>query len=108
MTTELPAELQPVANHVLFQFVDEIDKNNRSAFKEKTSWGFQVPSSHTDSSKNARWVTIIGLGPDASDDFHIGQMVLVDALKWTRVVEYNGVEFARTDDKNIIAVDDET
>lgn len=104
----LPPDLLPVANHVLFQFNDEIDKSRNSSFKEKTKWGFELAASYTDSSKKPRWVTIIGLGPDAAEEFHVGQVVLVDALKWTRVVEYNGVEFARTDDKNIIAVDDET
>lgn len=104
----LPKDLQPIANHILFQFNDEIDKNRRFSFKEKTNWGFEIRGDHETASKMARWVTIIGMGPDVSDEFHVGQVVLVDALKWTKLVEYDGVEFARTDETHILAVDDDT
>jgi len=104
----LPPELEPIDNHILFQFIDEIDRNKRSAFKEQTEWGFQLGVSIDKTSRKARWGVIIGMGPDAEDDgFEVGQMVLIDALRWTRICEYKGIEFSRTDSDQILAVLDE-
>ncbi len=104
----LPSELEPIANHILFQFQEEIDRRRNSAFKNKTDWGFELPSVIDDTTQKPRWVIIIGIGPEVSDEFHIGQRVLLDALKWTRQVDYKGLQFARTDPDNILAVDDNT
>ncbi len=103
----LPSELEPIANHILFQFQDEVDKAKKGAFLHQTKWGFELPTQLDDTTKTPRWVVIIGLGPEVSEEFHIGQKVLVEALKWTRVVDYKGVRFARTDPDQIIAVDDD-
>lgn len=103
----LPSELEPVANHILFQFEDETDLARKGSFKKQTDWGFELPTQLDDTTKSPRWVVIIGLGPDVSEEFHVGQKVLVDALKWTRVVDYKGVRFARTDPDQILAVDDD-
>jgi len=104
----LPSELEPIANHVLFQFQDDVDAAQRGVFKNKTKWGFELPSRIDETTKLPRWVTIIGLGPDVSEELHVGQKVLVDALKWTRIVDYKGLRFARTDPEQILAVDDNT
>ena len=104
----LPSELEPIANHILFQFQEEIDRGRNSTFRNKTNWGFELPTQVDDTTKKPRWVIIIGLGPEVSDEFHVGQRVLLDALKWTRQVEYKGLQFARTDPAHILAVDDNT
>ena len=106
--TSIPSELQPIADHILFQFLEETEKHGHNLFKEKTGWGFQMKSSHEDTTKTPRWVEIIGLGPDVPEEFHIGQTVLVAPLMWTRQVDYKGLQFARTDPDQILAVDDET
>ena len=103
----LPAELEPIANHVLFQFEDDVDRARLNAFKRKTNWGFEMSSHIDDTTKSPRWVKIIGLGPDVEEELQVGQRVLVDALKWTRVVDYKGLRFARTDPQQILAVDDD-
>ncbi len=104
----LPNELEPIANHVLFQFQDDVDAAHLGVFKDKTKWGLELPSRIDDTIKTPRWVTIIGLGPDVNKELHVGQKVLVDALKWTRIVDYKGLRFARTDSDQILAVDDNT
>jgi len=103
----LPEELEPIANHILFQFVEETFKSQKGAFQNKTDWGFEVKVNIDDTTKSPRWVKIIGLGPDVKD-LHIGQVVLVEPLKWTRQSEYKGIEFARTDDRYILAIDETT
>lgn len=101
----LPSDLEPIDNHILFQFVDEVDRSRRSAFKEQTEWGFQLGTSLDDTTKKCRWGVVIGLGPDAEEEgFYVGQMVLIEALRWTRICEYKGVEFSRTDSNQIVAV----
>ena len=104
----LPNDLEPVSNHILFQFLDKTSKSQKGAFENKTNWGFQLKTSIDETTKAPRWVKIIGLGPDAEEEFHVGQVVLVKPLKWTRQVEYNGVEFARTDNNHILAIDEDT
>ena len=100
----LPPELEPVANHILFQFEDEIDKSRRSTFKEKTDWGFEMQGSVEETTTLGRWAYIIGLGPDVDEGFSIGQKILIEKLMWTKTVDYNGLKFARTDDTQVIAV----
>ena len=104
--TTLPDELEPIADHILFCFFEETENHGHRFFKNKTDWGFEVFSSPDDTTKTPRWVEIIGLGPDVPEEFHVGQRVLVEPLKWTRQVEYKGLQFARTDPDQIIAVDD--
>ncbi len=101
----LSTELEALSNHILFQFHDEIDRARKNSFKNKTTWNFELPSNIDDTTKAPRWATIIALGPDVMDDFHVGQVVLIDALKWTRAVMYKGGEFSRTDDRQILAID---
>lgn len=108
LPTVLPTELEPISNHILFQFLDETNAGDKGAFVEQTDWGFHLGSSLDDTTKAPRWVEIIALGPEAPDYFHVGQIVLVEPLQWTRQVEYDGVTFARTDADQIIAVDDDT
>jgi hypothetical protein len=97
-------DLEPIANHVLFEFLDDFFASG--TFKKKTDWGFELAGTHEDTTQSPRWGKIIGLGPDVSDEFHIGQEVLIAPLRWTRRVEYKGLTFARTDPDNIIAVAD--
>ena len=101
-------DLEPISNHVLFQFIEEAGYGQHKLFKNKTDWGFELGSSHDDTTKTPRWVKIIGIGPEVPDDFHIGQVVLVQALAWTRQVDYKGVQFARTDPDRILAIDEDT
>ena len=101
-------DLEPISNHVLFQFIEEAGHGEHKLFKNKTNWGFKLGSSYNDTTKTPRWVKIIGLGPEITDDFHVGQVVLVKALAWTRQVTYKDVEFARTDPDNILAIDEDT
>jgi hypothetical protein len=101
-------DLEPIADHILFQFADEVHTSGNQLFKNKTEWGFELGATHEDTTQTPRWVEIIGLGPDVPDIFHVGQTVLVKALSWTRRVEYGGIQFARTDPEQILAVDDDT
>lgn len=48
------------------------------------------------------------MGPDVPDYLHVGQRVLLEPLRWTRQVDYKGLQFARTDPNQILAVDDDT
>jgi hypothetical protein len=106
--SELVAELEPIADHILFQFLDETEKGGHNLFKNKTDWGFELVSTHEDTTKIPRWAKIIGLGPDVPEYHHVGQVVLIEALRWTRQVDYKGLEFARTDPDQILAVDDDS
>lgn len=104
--TTLPSDLEPIADHILFQFLDDI--HSGGLFKNKTDWGFEMVASTDDTSQTPRWAKIIGMGPDVPDYHHVGQHVLIKPLSWTRRVNHGGIEFARTDPDQILAVDDDT
>ena len=104
----VPDELEPIADHILFQYHDDTETSGANLFKNKTKWGFELSTSHDDTTKTPRWVTIIGMGPDVPDYLHVGQRVLLEPLRWTRQVDYKGLQFARTDPNQILAVDDDT
>lgn len=101
----LPSELEPIADHILFQFLDET--HSSGAFKNTTDWGLEIAATHQDTTQSPRWVEIIGMGPDVPEEFFIGQRVLLNPLSWTRRVNYGGIEFARTDPSRVLAVDDD-
>lgn len=105
--TDFPSELEPIDNHILFQFDDELDKDRRNTFKEATDWGFVIRGSIQETTRLGRWGRIVALGPEAVEDgFDVNQRILIAPLAWTRVVEYKGITFARTDSNQILAVDE--
>jgi hypothetical protein len=60
-----------------------------------------------------RWARVLGLGPDVEDDIEIGDLVLCDALKWSRRIPLGRdgqeiVYFWNINVADILVVDDDT
>lgn len=53
--------------------------------------------------KYARWVRVESVGPDIKD-FSKGDIVLVEALKWTTEVKYEGQSYWKSDDTKVLAI----
>lgn len=94
-------KLRPILNHIIFQFVDEVD--SKGQFVQKTDWGFTIPGHFDDSAKSPRWGTITHVGPDCKH-VKVGQQVLINALKWTPGFKFNDQRFWRTDETQIVAI----
>lgn len=99
-------KLRALHNHIIFQFVDEVDAKGQFVPKyDKVSGTSLILRSHyDDSAKSPRWVNIVALGPDCTDEVsRPGIQLLVDALKWTRGAKFNGQTYWRTDETQILA-----
>ena len=102
--------LKPLHNGILFQFEENtVRKQNmheRVEFVEKTSWGFE--HSNFDVSINKpRWVIVTAVGDECSNEVQPGMRVLVDALKWTIGIPFNGDTYWKTDSDQVLAIDDD-
>ena len=110
MTKKFP--LRVFHNDVMFQFEDESTwladgKVKARGFKEKTDWGFVFTNSK-DSASNPRWGIVVTIGPDVDEDIFIGKRVLIENLKWTEGVDFEGHKYWKTTDEFILCVDDST
>lgn len=105
--------LKAIANHVIFVFEDELrmksmegsDKKERH-FVEKTNSGIEIVTTN-ESLNNPRWGFVVAIGPRCDKDIKVGMRILIEPLKWTNGVEVGGDWFWRTNDENVMAIDDD-
>lgn len=90
--------LRAIKNHIIFQFVDEVD--SKGQFVETTKWGFVIPGHFDNSAKSPRWAVVKEIGPEC-ENVKVGQQVLINALKWTAGFKFNGERFWRTDESQV-------
>jgi len=104
------AKIKAIRNHVIFKFEDSIAKKSdhgstRRQFEEVTDWGFEM-SSYDDGAKKPRWGIVVSVGHEVTCDVHVGSRILIEALQWTEAMEVEGVPYWRTDDYQIMALDE--
>ena len=100
------SKLRAIRNHILFQFEDDYTYHmGVRQFDSKTDWGFSVVRSD-ESTQDPRWVRIVAVGPKVPEDLKPGMRVLVEPLKWTKAVMFEGEEYARTDSDCILIIDE--
>jgi len=105
------ASIKAIRNHIIFQFENEIVKKTnqgkrRSQFSEKTDWGFEM-SNYDEGTKSPRWGIVISVGHEVISDIQVGSRILIEPLQWTDAIEIEGVEYWRTDDQKIMAIDED-
>jgi len=104
-------KLHPLGNKFTFKFVDKVvirsdQDKRRTQFEETTKSGFVI-SSYDEGAKMPRWVTVMEVGKEISDtDFKSGATVLVEALKWSEAIDFDGDTFWYSDLTKVMAVDD--
>ena len=92
---------RPVKDTFLFEFCNDtaggqfIEKNKGSIILTNQDMAHQAGT--------CRWVKVLAVGKDIKD-FIVGDMVLVEALKWTTVVKHNEYTFWKSDATKVIAV----
>lgn len=94
--------IKAIHNHILFQFLDKV--NVSGVFEETVSTGgIVLPSDKHESAKAPRWAKIISLGPECSDVLRQeGCEILIDALRWSPGVKYQGESIWRTDEDQLL------
>ena len=102
-------KLLPLGNKFTFTFVDKVvvrtDMDRRRAqFEETTESGFTI-SSYDEGTKTPRWVIVKDIGPDVTD-FKTGDKVLVEPLKWSDALEFEGENLWYSDVEQVLAVEE--
>ena len=99
--------LRPFHNHIIFEFEDKaIIQDGVSQFVDQTESGLEIVR-HKDSTEAGRWGYIVFLGPEAIEEgFEVGMRVFIEPLKWTRGIEFEGMNIHRTDTDQILCIDD--
>ena len=94
-------KLRAIRNHIIFQFVDDLD--SKGQFVSKTSFGLILPGHHESSANEARWGKVISVGPDCDDVLkQDGCEVLIAPLRWTKGSKFEGKTFWRTDQNEVL------
>lgn len=100
-------QLKPLHNSIIFQFLDDVViRRGVTQFQEKTNWGFQI-SSYDESCKKPRWGVVLAVGPTVDKSITVGTKILIEALKWTESHEHEGIKFWRTNDEQVMAIDED-
>lgn len=98
--------LRALRNGIVFQF-EELTTSNKGQFKETSAGGIYLGESFDESAKKARWCNVISVGDEVIDEGIVpGARILVDALKWTHGFTVEDEKFWKTDEDNVLAVDD--
>lgn len=99
-------KLHPVANTILFTFLDETG-GAAGAFVERTKSMIIVPKLNS-TQKQERWARAERVGPDVHE-VEPGDLILIEPLQWTRNEVFEGQKIWKTDESKVMAVtNDET
>jgi hypothetical protein len=99
------AQLKALHNHIIFQFEQGMTRHmGVKQFQEKEDWGLEYVAVD-DSTSKPRWVRVIAVGHKCDPVIKPGMRILVENLKWTKEVEFEGELYARTDDSVVLGWD---
>ncbi len=100
--------LRALRNGIVFQF-EEAVTSNKGQFTETTKSGIYLGSNFDESAKKSRWGIVTSVGNEVIDEGIVpGARIFIEALKWTKRFEVDGENFWKTDEDNVLAVDDST
>lgn len=100
------SKLRAIQDHIIFQFEDEsIFVNGKRVFREKHGV-LLLPPNKEKSFKSPRWVTVRGVGPLVDLDIKFGSRILIEPLKWTKGVRFEGQEYWKTLPAYVIMIDE--
>ena len=96
-------EALAIKNHIVFQFVDEIDHDGK--FIEKHDTIHIMSGDFQDSSALPRWGKVVLAGPEVDESISAaGTQILIESLKWTMGFKIESDTFWRTDESCVLAV----
>jgi hypothetical protein len=99
-------EIEVLEGFIIFQFEDVVDPNNHNAFHETRESGIILQSKVEDATKLPRWGTVRAVGPEVDEDITVGTRILVAPLMWTKISNYKGERFARTEMEHVLAIEE--
>lgn len=99
--------LKPINSNVVFKFLDDTFKaGGKRQFQSVTASGIVIQS-QDESVKENRWGVIQAIGPDVKSELKVGDVILVEALKWTQAFKVDGENVWLTSEDCILLVKEE-
>jgi len=95
-------KLNPLNNDILFVFNDEIEQGK---FVDKYG-SIYLGRNQEATIKQPRWGKVIAVGPTADKEIKPGMNIMIEALAWTKGLEYDGFKIWRTIDTKILGIED--
>jgi len=93
--------LKPLGNSFLFSFFS-VTAGGR--FIERNSGKIILTNQDFDTQgKYARWGKVEAVGSKVTD-FNVGDIVLIEALQWTKEIKFEGKSYWKSDDTKVIAI----
>lgn len=93
--------LRPLGKSFLFEFTNE---TSGGRFIERNSGSIILTNQDIlNQGTVARWGKVIAIGDDVVE-FDVGDYVLIEALKWTTVVEFEGRKYWKSDEEKVLAI----
>jgi co-chaperonin GroES (HSP10) len=93
-------KVEAIANHIIFQFVDEIVGGQ---FRTTSESGIIVElGNHESSSGRGRWGKVLSKGPRVSDQVKEGEYVFIEKLMWTAHVTLNKEKLWMTTEEKVL------
>lgn len=94
-------QLRPLNNSFLFSF---LASTSGGRFIERNSGRIILTNQDLDNQgKYARWGRVEAVGPKITD-FAVGDLVLIEALQWTKEMKFEGKSYWKSDDSKVIAI----
>lgn len=93
------SEIQAINNQIVFKFIED---TSRGQFNSKTAGGIIMVEDGANQVENARWATVEAIGPD-TDGIEVGEIVLVENLRWTSEYIVNEQSYWNSADTEILA-----
>lgn len=93
--------IRPLGNTFLFAFFNDTAGGR---FIERNSGKIILTNyQYLDQGTNARWGKVLAVGSDVTE-FGVGDIVLIEALAWTKGFEYDGVKIWKSDESKVCAI----
>lgn len=93
--------LRPLHNSFLFSFLADTAGGR---FIERNSGSIILTNQDFDTQgKYARWGKVQAIGPEV-EDFGVGDIVLIEALQWTKEMKFEGQSYWKSDSSKVIAI----
>lgn len=100
--------LKPINKNIVFEFLDKtIKKDGKKQFQSTTDSGIIIQSFDRSANED-RWGVVLAVSPDVKSDIKVGDIILVEALKWTSGFEINKDETVwLTSEDHVLLIKDE-
>ena len=105
MNAVAQCELNPIHDQIIFEFVES---TRHGKFDTKSKGGLFILETADKQVDVCRWVRILAMGPEVVDaDYTVGDIVLVEKLRWTTMFKVTLTEYWITTATEILAIWDD-